>query len=1482
MYRKYNLNQQLVICILLISLFLQSCGNSFNSPLPNSTKKGNTKQLVHQVDISPILDQEFRAEGGHLVTFYEDKGTLLASIEVANEKYKAFNGVPVYIEKGAELASLPYLPKIIQQRRIQVEFSEKKKPIKIAIHQPWLRGGMQAGNEEVSSEILSEVLWETILPYLSNQELYATSRVNHFFSQLTSDVLKQRRPVKTENNIGNKNIKEKNLVNSRKNKGEKKKKSKKAQNRRPLTNFLPNNLNIKKDRWLNDYNKFISGDINDLRQNRRIIDRPIPSFSLAIEILEFIEEAKKNYGTDILLESDELFNLIIDMCDVVNAQHPDFKKRYEIFIEQSDENNDQLPFSLFSFDRVAQSFHYRKELFDNTKNSAYISMIKEIIDHEFPLLKRIFSLIFNLNKKYYEDLLKYNDEIPLIKPTFSLLYNLDEVYHDQLADHSLPVDQSFLDRIYHIQNLTDTNLRLDQLVSATKTKASKIKPSLRKEIEKSIDRPKLNKLHAITSMAHDYLTLGRLTKAIEVILSIDNFKNRKELKEASEKVKAELEKSKKELKKARDTLEKAKKKIEKECLELADRINLTKEKEKEILQSNTSKGELARIKKELERLEEALKIKDPLLNPNNPAREAFNKLVKTTKQYEQAKKNKKTVQKDFEKFKEPQEAFLAMVVQIGELATNKNISKFVREYMPTIPLDYLVDLRDAIIHQDEKGSDYFSDLIDGTNTAIDFKAWQEEMEILNRKIADTKEKIWGNNPKALFENWINKILIRKPIQHKIQLTPIVRNNFEKTLLYKQNKILWALLVSEKKGMSYDHFVMLNNAYTVSFNIKEWQTYNKVEIYLWNCLKQRAIHLNDNEKDILVRVAKRSSNNPTISKMCFALLKRDLAYLTADNWEIFIKESKKVLLDYEYTVTLIYLKFRGIILKKNLEKYSLYKKNTVLWSYLLTKSGELMPEYFRTLRNAYNASFDSSEQKTYMQVYDYFWDCLKQRAIHLTEDEKATLIEIARHYFDYPYILKTCFALFKKEQSYLTSDNVRELIRSCLEAKLDFLTTIHPILLRLRLAMPITVQVYKEFLYHIPSKLNQNDRKKLAEAMFKRTSAHLHNLTHNDNFTKIYSDQATNNTYEYYFQKNLRNPNPIIRNKFLKTQKQKEELLKTPSYTYQDDYGNICLNSKGFKKWTRICRKNGIEAMMLKNLGEIWEPEDTDEWKEFHKKEMNEVFRKYHKVHLPEAIKKNPVIYLASVYSISVWFGSLKSWVEKQEEKGIIPSNEIKQTVEKLRYGRNFIAHGDLFRDMSNINLACIQQYLLSNHLDHSTTLNFSNDEAYNLHTKDKEVNTALHWAVFRGDLEGVRHLLTRITNVNVKNKYGYTALHIAAYKGYEDIATLLIEQIMYKRTNIDVVDNEGNTPLHWAAQNGNIKIVALLLAKGAYVNATDNEGNTSLHVAAKFGHKNIASLLLGRQADVNAKDKNGLSPVHFAIQNGHSDLLELLIQRGAY
>ena len=103
------------------------------------------------------------------------------------------------------------------------------------------------------------------------------------------------------------------------------------------------------------------------------------------------------------------------------------------------------------------------------------------------------------------------------------------------------------------------------------------------------------------------------------------------------------------------------------------------------------------------------------------------------------------------------------------------------------------------------------------------------------------------------------------------------------------------------------------------------------------------------------------------------------------------------------------------------------------------------------------------------------------------------------------------------------------------------------------------------------------------------------------------------------------------------------------------------------------------------------------------------------------------------------------------------------------------------------------------------------------------------------------------------------------------------------KVNVDArLSEDGETALHRAASRGHLRAVALLLDRGAKVDATDGEDVTPLILASYRGQTDVVKLLLERGAAVNAREKrNGLSSLSHAVGRGEKELVSALLAHGA-
>lgn len=150
-------------------------------------------------------------------------------------------------------------------------------------------------------------------------------------------------------------------------------------------------------------------------------------------------------------------------------------------------------------------------------------------------------------------------------------------------------------------------------------------------------------------------------------------------------------------------------------------------------------------------------------------------------------------------------------------------------------------------------------------------------------------------------------------------------------------------------------------------------------------------------------------------------------------------------------------------------------------------------------------------------------------------------------------------------------------------------------------------------------------------------------------------------------------------------------------------------------------------------------------------------------------------------------------------------------------------------------------------------------------------------AVERADRAGIRDLLRGRVEVDAPQPDGMTALHWAVFR--EDLETA--ERLLKARASVAVTNHYGVTPLSIACQNGNGALVELLLARGADPNTTLRGGESALMTAARTGRTGPVVALLKRGAEVNAKERRGQTALMWAAAEGHAGVVELLLKAGA-
>ena len=115
-----------------------------------------------------------------------------------------------------------------------------------------------------------------------------------------------------------------------------------------------------------------------------------------------------------------------------------------------------------------------------------------------------------------------------------------------------------------------------------------------------------------------------------------------------------------------------------------------------------------------------------------------------------------------------------------------------------------------------------------------------------------------------------------------------------------------------------------------------------------------------------------------------------------------------------------------------------------------------------------------------------------------------------------------------------------------------------------------------------------------------------------------------------------------------------------------------------------------------------------------------------------------------------------------------------------------------------------------------------------------------------GNLADARRLLARGEDVNNKDYLGTTALMQAVMYNHNSIVKLLLDQ---PAVDVNVKDKWGRTLLHIAAKNNNAEGARMLLLHKDFnsANVTDNNGDTALMWAVRCRNEEVLRELVKHQ-----------------------------------
>ena len=201
-----------------------------------------------------------------------------------------------------------------------------------------------------------------------------------------------------------------------------------------------------------------------------------------------------------------------------------------------------------------------------------------------------------------------------------------------------------------------------------------------------------------------------------------------------------------------------------------------------------------------------------------------------------------------------------------------------------------------------------------------------------------------------------------------------------------------------------------------------------------------------------------------------------------------------------------------------------------------------------------------------------------------------------------------------------------------------------------------------------------------------------------------------------------------------------------------------------------------------------------------------------------------------------------------------------------------------------------------------------------IHVKDSDGRTALHWACEKGLEKVVLALISLGSQVDEPDVFGLTPIMLAAdsskkaismhlvragascegisedhmkllfhYACHEAHSDLTAVQTLLKRgCNVGILSNEQQEELllH-ACHEGALLVVEHLIAHGCNMNCMSFDGYTPLMLAAQEGHEEVMKKLILAGANLGMQGRDGNTALHYAADHKHFACGILLVEVGA-
>jgi len=276
-------------------------------------------------------------------------------------------------------------------------------------------------------------------------------------------------------------------------------------------------------------------------------------------------------------------------------------------------------------------------------------------------------------------------------------------------------------------------------------------------------------------------------------------------------------------------------------------------------------------------------------------------------------------------------------------------------------------------------------------------------------------------------------------------------------------------------------------------------------------------------------------------------------------------------------------------------------------------------------------------------------------------------------------------------------------------------------------------------------------------------------------------------------------------------------------------------------------------------------------------------------------------------------------IDKEEFNSCVPSHFIDAIYNnKISEIELFIKDGHFDKSIhfvsNNYNFTPLSFAYILNHMEiFNILLNICH-----INELDYYGYSILHYAIIKMDVETVRMLINRGSNINYidnMNGHGNAALDIAIYIkneiifndliqnkdlllnipnefGVNPMITLLkinnynnkekekiVDCMIKLGSDVNFIDENRNSPLVYSIQNNYLPIVRLLVEKGANINfiiqkCMDDEDHSILFYTMKLGFEEIAKFLIDNSASIDFTKNSEISYLISSSKRNHTELFE--------